>query len=75
MEKSGSRLDAAQLAAVMNADKQILRQIGTVCFNRCVSTYTKEYLNEAEQVCVDRCTNKYDSMLTYLVENNPAMKV
>ena len=53
-------LSAEQLATVMNADKQILRSMTTICFRRCVLSFEKEYLSEGEQNCVDRCTHKYD---------------
>ena len=68
-------LNASQLAMILNADKSILRSIGTICFRRCIPSYEKEYLNDAEMVCVDRCTYKYDQMLKHVVENNPALRV
>lgn len=77
-EKSNANigtLNASQLAVILNADKSILRSIGTICFRRCIPSYEKEFLNDAEMLCVDRCTNKYDQMLKHVVENNPALKV
>ena len=74
-EATVGTLNASQLAVVMNADKSILRSIGSICFRRCIPSYEKEYLNEAEMVCVDRCTYKYDQMLKHVVENNPALRV
>ena len=41
-------LDASQLAVILNADKTILRSIGTICFRRCIPSFEKEFLNEAE---------------------------
>ena len=74
-EATVGTLNASQLAVVMNADKSILRSIGSICFRRCIPSYEKEHLNEAEMVCVDRCTYKYDQMLKHVVENNPALRV
>ena len=60
---------------VLNADKNILRSISSVCFRRCIPDYEKEFLNEAEMVCVDRCTYKYDQMIKFVLDNNNALRV
>ena len=53
-------LDADELATVLNADKQMLKTMGSICFRRCILNFDREQLNAAEQLCVDRCTSKFD---------------
>ena len=54
MEKFDQNLDAKQLAYLMQADKMLLKNIGSTCFKRCIITYQTEYLNDYEMNCIDR---------------------
>ena len=54
-------LNVDELAVAMNADKQLLKTIGTICFRRCISnSFENDMLNPLEQNCIDRCTFKFN---------------
>jgi hypothetical protein len=70
-----TKLDAQQLAYVLQVDKYLMKQIGEKCMRRCVLTYEVELLNALEQNCVDRCTSKFDEMVTHIASTNPMMQM
>ena len=56
-------LDPKLTAFLLNAEKVLLKDIGKVCFERCIVDSQLEYLTPLEQNCVDRCTSKYDQVV------------
>ena len=48
MEEGSRKLSAQEMAIVMSFDKQLCRNIGTICFRRCILTFDREMLTAAE---------------------------
>lgn len=41
-------LNVDELAMVLNADKHLLKSMGSICFRRCILNFDREFLNAAE---------------------------